>query len=84
MAYQPRRLVPLSAAAEHLSLPQKWLREEASLGRLPHIRVAHQLFFDLDALEDSLLARIDRGQGFPEPNPQPDLAEGMDPEDDRG
>lgn len=55
-------LVPLSLLALRLGLPVRWLREEATAGRLPSLRVGDDLLFDLEAVTHTLRerARTDR------------------------
>lgn len=51
------KLVPLGAMAAQLRVPQKWLRDEAEAGRVPHLKAGQRLLFDAEVVEALLLKR---------------------------
>ena len=62
----PQRPATLLQASRALGLPTDWLREEASAGRVPCLRVGPDRFvFDLEQLRSLILDRIRRGDGPP-------------------
>jgi len=50
-------LVPAGLLARQLRVPVRWLKEEATAGRLPHIRAEQIFLFDSAAVEAVLLER---------------------------
>lgn len=52
------RLVSLPKLSRHLAVPATWLRREALAGRIPHLRAGSRLLFDVDLVEQVLLARL--------------------------
>jgi hypothetical protein len=62
----PQRPATLLQASRALGLPTDWLREEASAGRVPCLRVGPDRFvFDLEQLRSLILDRVRRGDGPP-------------------
>src|SRR5260370_25024291 len=53
---QPQ-LVPINIAARWLSVPIKWLRDEADAGRIPRLRAGKVILCDFAAVEAALLER---------------------------
>jgi hypothetical protein len=41
-------------------VPIKWLRDEATLGRIPHVRAGRVMLFNLETVERLLLERAAR------------------------
>lgn len=52
-----KKLLNLRDLAHRLELPMSWLREEASSGRIPCLRVGRRVLFSFAAVEESLLYR---------------------------
>jgi excisionase family DNA binding protein len=50
-------LLSLRRAARQLSIPTRWLRDEADAGRVPHLRAGSRYLFDLTALTQALAER---------------------------
>lgn len=53
----PSQLLSLPAMARQLRVTQRWLRDEADAGRLPHIKAGKRYLFAADAVEAALLDR---------------------------
>jgi hypothetical protein len=53
---QPQ-FVPINIAARWLSVPIKWLRDEADAGRIPCLRAGKAILCDFAAVEAALLER---------------------------
>ena len=51
------RVVTLNELSRRLHVPAGWLRQEAQEGRLPHLRAASGLLFNLAAVERVLAER---------------------------
>lgn len=51
------RILPLRSMARLLGVPQKWLREEAELGKIPHLNADGQLLFVPAAVIEVLVRR---------------------------
>jgi excisionase family DNA binding protein len=50
-------LLTLGPMARRLRVPVNWLREEATSGRLPHIRAGKVFLFNADTVEKILIKR---------------------------
>jgi excisionase family DNA binding protein len=48
------RLLDAKQLAEHLSIPESWVREQARLGQLPSIKLGHYVRFRLDDIKEHL------------------------------
>jgi len=48
------RLLNAKQLAEHLSVPESWVREQARLGQLPSIKLGHYVRFRLDDVQNYL------------------------------
>ena len=55
-------LLTLGAMARRLGVETKWLREETSNGRLPHIKAGKTILFDSETVERILLNRAGQRQ----------------------
>lgn len=64
------RLMPLTAAAMTLGVPQSWLKRQADANRVPHLRIAGRILFDVRAVSE-ILAELAAKQ-MVEPLVQPD------------
>ena len=53
-------LVTMPILCTKLKLPLKWVRREASEGRLPCVRVGHRLLFHVQAVSELLRVRAAR------------------------
>lgn len=53
-------LLPIGPTARRLRVPIKWLRDEATLGRIPHVRAGRVMLFNLETVERLLLERAAR------------------------
>ena len=53
----PQRVLPLNRMARRLGVTCRWLKNEADLGRLPHVRAESRYLFDIEAVENALAAR---------------------------
>ena len=51
------RLVSLTNLARLLGVPAKWLREEATAGRIPHLKAGTRLLFNAAVVKRTLLKR---------------------------
>jgi hypothetical protein len=47
----------LNRLANELKLPKDWLREEATAGRLPCLRIGKRLLFNIGAVKQALADR---------------------------
>jgi hypothetical protein len=56
----PAFLVTMPMLCTKLKLPVKWVRREASAGRLPCLRVGHRLLFSVQAVSEFLRLRAAR------------------------
>src|SRR5262245_43506510 len=56
----PKFLGTMPVLCETLKLPLKWVRREASEGRLPCLRVGHRLLFHVQAVSEFLRLRAAR------------------------
>ncbi len=50
-------IITAEEVAAHVQLPVDWLKAEARAGRLPHLKIGRRLYFNLAAVENSLLQR---------------------------
>jgi hypothetical protein len=57
------KLLTTRLMANRLQVSMKWLKAEATAGRLPHVRAGTVLLFDPQAVEELLLERARQGQG---------------------
>jgi excisionase family DNA binding protein len=48
------KLLNASQLAEHLGVPESWVREQARLGKLPSIKLGHYIRFRLDDVQQYL------------------------------
>jgi hypothetical protein len=48
------RILPLRMMARRLGVTQKWLREQADAGVVPHLRAGNRYIFEPNATEESL------------------------------
>jgi hypothetical protein len=53
-------LLSLSRAARRVGVTARWLRDEANLGRVPHLRAGSRYLFDVTALTQALAERAAR------------------------
>jgi len=51
------KLENLQQIARRFALPAKWLKVEASQGRIPVLRIGRRLLFNPDAVEEALAER---------------------------
>jgi excisionase family DNA binding protein len=56
----PDFLVTMPTLCQRLGLPVKWVRREASAGRLPAIRIGRRICFNVEAIKDFLRDRASR------------------------
>lgn len=63
MVHDDDQLIGLRALSRRLTVPARWIREEASNGRIPHIKAGSSLLFNLGAVE-RILAERARCVGF--------------------
>ena len=56
-------LLTLNQLATRLGLPSKWLRVEATAGRIPCLRVGRKLRFNQRAVEGALSQRASESNG---------------------
>lgn len=52
-----KTFIPVSRMAHALGVSERWLRDEAEAGRVPHIRVGRRLMFNEQLVEQALLER---------------------------
>ncbi len=57
------KLLSLCAMARRLRVTQKWLREEAESGKIPHLKADNRFLFDPETVEKLLLQRAREGGG---------------------
>ncbi len=57
MVHTRSRLVPIDEMARLAGVTVQWLRDEASAGRIPSLRVEHRLLFHAHTVEQILLER---------------------------
>ena len=55
------KLLTLGAMARRLGVETKWLRREAEVGILPHVKAGKTLLFNPDVVEQILVERASRG-----------------------
>jgi hypothetical protein len=55
------KLLPLCAMARRLYVSNKWLRNEAEAGRIPHLKAGKALLFNPDVVERLLVKRASKG-----------------------
>jgi hypothetical protein len=55
------KLLTLLELARELSLPWRWLRDEALAGRIPCLQIGRCLRFEVGAVERALAARAAEG-----------------------
>ena len=64
------RLVSAEQLLEELFAPEckpslRWLRTQTKAKTIPHVRIGHLVFFDMDMVRSALAAsRLVRGRGF--------------------
>ncbi len=51
------KLIDAVELADRLGLSAKWLRREASAGRIPHLRAGDRTLYNVDAVERELVRR---------------------------
>jgi excisionase family DNA binding protein len=54
MAGSPRNLVTAGELAEHLNLPESWVRTEERLGRIPSVRLGKYVRFRVSDVEKAI------------------------------
>jgi excisionase family DNA binding protein len=55
------KLASLPAMAEILKLPERWIKDEADAGRIPHIKVGNRYRFNRETVVALLAERAARG-----------------------
>ena len=55
-------LVTAGGLAQHLNLPESWVRNEERLGRIPSVRVGKYVRFRLSEVERTLAQKLRRSQ----------------------
>lgn len=58
MAEDDHSPLTLAEMARWLRVPQKWLRQEAEAGNIPHLRAGSRLLFDPEAVERVIRDRL--------------------------
>lgn len=61
-------IIGLLEAARLYGIPAPWLKDEAAAGSIPHLRIGRQLFFNPDALGDSLARLAGRPDAVARPS----------------
>lgn len=57
VAQESKALLTAAELAEHLNLPDSWIRNEERLGRIPSVRAGKYVRFKLDDVERALADR---------------------------
>ena len=57
IAQEPKHLLTAGALAEHLNLPESWVRNEERVGHIPSIRAGRYVRFKLSEVENALAER---------------------------
>ena len=63
MITEHSKLLAVGPMARRLRVPVRWLRAEAELNRLPHVKAERQLLFDPEAVEQVLISRARQAPG---------------------
>lgn len=57
MTDKPEAVLSLARMARRLGVTQRWLRDEANAGRIPHLRAGTRYLFSPEAVERTLPER---------------------------